>query len=1804
MKHKTLRTLLCVILTVCFCLSAIAPVSAAGLFGGDSGAASIFDEWIRSLKDRFIEKNPGTDETPAEPLAGAGTNGFEYKIVFLDCGRKYFSVDSIKTIIDNAAAAGFNYVQLAVGNDGMRFLLDDMSLTVNGVTYSHNDVSAAIHAGNEAYYNFTTDELTQTEMDTIIAYAKEKGIGIIPCVNTPGHMDAILDAAEALTKTTCSYNGSGRTIDVTNDTAVAFTQAFVQKYINYFAGKGCNLFNMGADEYANDIYTSGSMGFGNLQSTGKYSDYVTYVNQLAKMIDAAGMTPMAFNDGIYFNNNTSSGTFDTNIIICYWSSGWSGYSPMSVATLASKGFKMVNTNGSYYWVLGKADAQCSAAKASGFNYKAFPGGTIDNPAGAMFCIWCDYPGAETEESTLTKTAATIAAFGGALPKDTPTISGIKDGDSLTIGSSVTLSVSGGADATWTSSDTEVLNLEAVTGDAVAAAVGTVTAKSVKATALKKGSATVTVATADGKTASATIQVYSETDPVTKNIELVIGEEKTDIQAGDVTGQVGDYDNSIVTITTAHQTIDGTPETSVAKIAMSSYGQYTGVISDGTNYMVVDSNGIITNTDKAENATEFVVTYSTRSGYTIKTKDSTYNLNVSVGGRDYNPTFTLVAAESSATNWSYSNGFNYRYETSFYDSYYICYLNGSWTVRNNWYSDFTASHLYKVTTTTTEPVNQTTITFKGKAVGTTSVTIGGVLYNINVTKENLNTVTPLTVEYWITNRPTYNDAGTANQQVSATLANVNSEDGVEFTTIVPSVTTENIDDTGTKYYIWKGTRLTSGNKQTATDGVDQTAAGNDFFYIRYWNGVWSFSANRVEWTKFNSNDQIVAYYLQKTDVTKEVETYVKDWGYGTDSTTPNTSSGEGQVALTIAVVYPDGSVSPTEANMYSQSTTIFNYWNNRDIGIIAPKDNGDYNIAKITVTDGTRKSNTTANQWYTSDTITWYEKTLDDGTKWYNETEVWNKSSGTTPMVNGKNSNITWSAKNTGKLVLIYLEVIQKETNLNVVYWDNHADAQINPNPIQVAVEDGVTYLDPVKGLKNVNPLQVGQIVLPDNAYITNSSGVNQTFSKDLGNMSGVPSGYTSGLYEYTYAEISQDGKTLTLFYDISTTKYKKEYVVDYGMPITISGLASWLGVKTDAVKLSVAKGYIAQDRQGLYGRAIIDTTTQDTLTYEINKPLNATAVIPIYVYPNDNPDPTNAVLRGTVSVIPATNVYYEETVLTSGKDNANGSTSWTSGGTATASNQALEVAGTNTHVHGFDPIYNTQTTFSRGGYMTATMAKPTTAYGALTNDYLSFTFNGTGYDVVSECGPNTGMLWVERWLGNQCKKITIVDTSFYGDNTFVTGGDGVLAYQIPVVRELDLTRDKYEIRIYGYSLATAGAFTGGQNNTNAAEASRYSLAPVADTFAMEDDSFYSILAAHGIDMDEVEVEFTSMQNNSEVAVYAATAKAAKLDAVAEVQYDSSTATTSTATTSVVYVDAFRVYQPIADESKYDAVETGMKYASVYKYVKNGQEVDNDIDSAVYVEYDGDQTVERITSIDDYKRGGPQNEVYLTSSTTVKNYVGMILYNWSESSHIMVSAKAIAGNPVLSTQTGKTYLSTTIKTSTEMYYDVTKYVEYDATLGEYILILGNGSAANSVLSVSTLKVSSGVEAAASQNLAKRMAFYVVENQVEATFEPRKFQVSESTNAFAGDVITVAVQATDDVDKFVVYSDASLTSVVSYVADPYWSNKRAYNKGKTDVKNYLAYFAAPTEPGEYTYYMAAFDTNGKRSAPVKVFVTVTE
>ena len=634
-------------------------------------------------------------EQPTEAVQAAETQAddavktnYELSIVMLDCGRKYFSVDSIKQIIDNASAAGFGYIMLGVGNDGMRFLLDDMSLAVNGTTYSSEKVAAAIKAGNKAYdasqtsysYAPTTDELTQTEMDAVLAYAKEKGMGVIPMLNTPGHMDAILAAATSLTGEICSYNGSARTIDVTNPTAVAFTKAFVQKYIDYFAGKGCQYFNMGADEYANDIYLKYTgMGFGNLQSTGKYSYYVTYVNEVAAMIKTAGMTPMAFNDGIYFNNNTSSGTFDTDIVICYWSNGWSGYTPMSAEALASKGFKMVNTHGDYYWVLGKTNAQCSDTKAAGFDYTSFPGGTVSNPKGAMFCIWADYPGAETEASVISKTAATIKAFGKTLP-DTSAVEKWKtvseDNTVYDEATGVSVTAPGltkvevtekkdnlpelpeGASAMLAWDIKPYVGNEAYSGEAtVTLKIPTAWsgANVYGAVVNEDGSVTEgTNLTLDEKnhTITFTVPHFSTVLAVKENksnpIDLTVGATTTHKLDGNrMEGMVNPLlDNDIATVTGEykHQKTGTTAE----KLSSISDGDEF-VISDGTNYLCLSGTSL-SNTTKAEEATKWKWVPS-NDGYLLKAVNDSATSNYYL---TYNRSDGLSVTTNTTSRWNYTS----------------------------------------------------------------------------------------------------------------------------------------------------------------------------------------------------------------------------------------------------------------------------------------------------------------------------------------------------------------------------------------------------------------------------------------------------------------------------------------------------------------------------------------------------------------------------------------------------------------------------------------------------------------------------------------------------------------------------------------------------------------------------------------------------------------------------------------------------------------------------------------------------------------------------------------------------------------------------------------------------------------------------------------------------------------------------------------------------------------------------------------------------------------------------------------------
>ena len=362
-------------------------------------------------------ETPAKDPDQEEKLA-------KKKIVSIDAGRKYFSPDQIKEIIDEASKTGYTDLHLLVGNDGLRFVLDDMSLKVGDTSYSSQAVTDAVEKGTKAYYDDPNGTaLTQAQMDDILAYAKSKKVGVIPTINSPGHMDAILTAMEQLGIENPHFNyfgtkKSARTVDLDNQKALDFTKALVDKYAAYFSGKA-DIFNIGLDEYANDA--TDAHGWQVLQASKHwpgegypekgYEKFIQYANDLAAIVKKHKMKPMAFNDGIYYNGDTSYGTFDKDIIVSYWTGGWNGYDVASSKLLSELGHQILNTNDAWYYVLGRdkagsgwynLDQGLEGISKSAIDVVQKNDGAKVPFIGGMVAAWADTPSATYKKDLLFK----------------------------------------------------------------------------------------------------------------------------------------------------------------------------------------------------------------------------------------------------------------------------------------------------------------------------------------------------------------------------------------------------------------------------------------------------------------------------------------------------------------------------------------------------------------------------------------------------------------------------------------------------------------------------------------------------------------------------------------------------------------------------------------------------------------------------------------------------------------------------------------------------------------------------------------------------------------------------------------------------------------------------------------------------------------------------------------------------------------------------------------------------------------------------------------------------------------------------------------------------------------------------------------------------------------------------------------------------------------------------------------------------------------------------------------------------------
>ena len=1724
---------------------------------------------------------PKQDET--DSIAAAAE--YDYSIVHVDCGRKYFSPTYLKQIIDSAKAGGFNQVELYLSdNQGFRLALDDMNVKVKvGDEETTYDLTPALGDGYNEYDKTTkkptktTDGsgkyLTQSEMTEIIKYANGKGIDIVPCINVPGHMGAILEEF-----TSFRYSGSKSSIDLENDKAIQFALEITRKYAKYFKEQGVKYYNIGADEYANDI--NAGMGFARLYSQGKMDIFYDFLNKAAEVVESEGLIPRAFNDGIYYANDDSWATLSdengeikypylTQIQVCYWSSGWGNSYDLASATTIAKHNPIINTNGDYYWILG--GSKCTADSAKDFKYQKFIGNsTINAPEGAMFCIWCDYgdtDGADDGKKVADDTAPVIVAFGDRLPTvDSVTNGGTTDPE----GETVEINLNIGESTTRT-----------INGAAVNETIDDNVAKVVAVDASVAGETTYTLAdtivSGNKYCISGSNGNYLSINSSGAIFNVKISENNPEGSPTEWTIEKSGNSYTIKDETTGYYLCYTNSQLNASKTSYDRYWDYDqsgfNVTRYGNTYYIRSYNSAMwylsfSSTNHGLPYTKTTTTAEEKTSVTITGKAPGYTTAM-VGGVTYNITVNAIAESKNLTvssgntaalnvptlDTSIVGNTTTTYEVTFGSEYITVNENG---------------------TITAETVtDDKTATVVAKVKNASDVVLATYTYNVTITRENLDEVTPITVEYWITNHRV-SATGVTSRTIAANESTVYSENGALFSELVPATGTRGNDGNNTNNMVyWKGTRLTSDKKQTTDKGDNKTLAGDDFTYIRYWNEKWSFFSTKTEsWKDFNNTDQIVAYYLHKTEVTEEINTEVVDWGHVPPSSIGSSYGGK-YILIDYAVKYQSGERYPNSFIAAGKTQSFHcdpvdkvtvrydlsekSYY--RDLNMVFARETANYEVYMITVTPTKEKlpnspSDITDSYSYEydyndevtvdgigSEKVIWVDDEANLGVfanaKYKSISGKYEYHVGGDPIIPGVEVyNLH------GMLITYYIRAKANPDSLTVHYMDRtNGDIEFYSYPIDV--NQGTTFREGAN-LPEI-PEANGIPTHITNGDVLNSLGKTQHVSSVLATMPEISATYRYSSYECVEVVRSGDGKDLYLYY---TFKNTHSFVVDFGVPLHLT--TSDIAISGNWTSYTATQGkYGTVEYNGTQiGGGITYTPTEvmqgkDEITVTLNGE-NGKATHFIYLYP-------------------ATNVLYEENVIT------NPGTEWEKvndtnyalpNGVTTQS--AEKLGNEEKNVHGYDDYYSENTGFSGGSAYKATLdaSKTATEYG----NPLTFEFTGNGFDLISECGPQTGALLVRVYKDGVLNHGFFVDTYFTGDNIGIINSanadsNGVLDYQVPVVRDINLTHGTYKVEVYGYMVKRSATSTASLYSVDSAET--YLEQALRDLGLDDDASLYEVSF-----MDE-----NSVLNDNAVA-------SDVIRSGVSVQSMADEVMAATDNTQYVYVDGIRVYGTLENNPGYTAKEVNTKYYNVYDFALNssaGVSDKWDNNSLIYVEKDGNKN---LFTIADYKKQGPENEIYLTSG----NAVAFVLDGYSDiNSTVHISAKAVSGAPIFNGQE--------VLTNTEMYYDVSELVLSDEKYGKYI-VLKNDAVDDTVLSISGIKVSSNIELIANADFGEFIVKELTPAQ-DDEFKPETFKASIPKSVKKNRKFSISASASADVQEVVV-KDSDGNVIISKTQDKANNSSSPYR--------YSLLVTAPNISGNYSVKVYAKDVNGKLSAPIELTIEV--
>ncbi|WP_405613336.1 beta-N-acetylhexosaminidase [Streptomyces sp. NBC_01508] len=316
----------------------------------------------------------------------------------LDMARKYYTPGWIENRLREMADLKLNQLGLHFSDDqGFRIASD-----------THPRIVSEQH-------------LTTAEVRRIIALAGQLHIDVVPEIDSPGHLGAVLAAYPELQLRDVNGKISRGSIDISKPAAAKLIDELLREYDTLFPGP---YWNIGADEYQALVVANPEASFPQLAAAArkkygadaKIQDLATgWMNDRAATVRPKKKDVQAWNDGFFAGGVVKA---DQNLQVLYWTGKEIGARPP--LDYLREGRPVVNLNDEYlYYVLGQPNDFVYPTGRRIFEQwtPLVLRGTEPVPAryskqilGARFAVWGDIASAQTQDQVAAGIRLPLAAL--------------------------------------------------------------------------------------------------------------------------------------------------------------------------------------------------------------------------------------------------------------------------------------------------------------------------------------------------------------------------------------------------------------------------------------------------------------------------------------------------------------------------------------------------------------------------------------------------------------------------------------------------------------------------------------------------------------------------------------------------------------------------------------------------------------------------------------------------------------------------------------------------------------------------------------------------------------------------------------------------------------------------------------------------------------------------------------------------------------------------------------------------------------------------------------------------------------------------------------------------------------------------------------------------------------------------------------------------------------------------------------------------------------------------------------------------